>query len=116
MSNLGVCPSCQDLTPQNDEGSLVSLTSIARSATAGCDSCRLIRHAIHDCVPQALVSQHGTGVNAVDVIVRQAIMRHFVEVVVKWEEKAGLALSPSSNGGMLASVAAAALLGWLETS
>lgn len=103
MSNLDACPFCQDLTPQSDEGTVVSLTSIARSATAGCDSCRLIRHAIHDCVPQALVSQHGTGINAVDVVIRQAIMRHFVEVVVKWEDKAGLALSPSSDGGELGS-------------
>ena len=100
MSAQDVCPSCKDLIPFNDEGTRVSLTSIARSATAGCDSCRIIRHAIHDCVPQALVSQYGTQINSVDVVIRQAIMRHFVEVVVKWEDKSTIALDPVSEPGV----------------
>lgn len=82
MSDPNTCPSCQDLSPTNDEGTRVSLIDVARSATAGCDGCRLIRHAINDCVPQALVPQNGR--TAVDVVIRQAIMRHFVEVVVKF--------------------------------
>lgn len=99
MSRPDVCPSCQDLIPFNDEGTRISLTSVARSATAGCDSCRILRHAIHDCVPQALVSQYGMEVNHVDVIIRQAIMRHFVEVVVRWEDRTTIALDPASESG-----------------
>jgi hypothetical protein len=86
MSIPTSCRTCQDLTPSSDEGTKISLSAIARSATAGCDSCRLLRHAIHDCVPQALVPRRGShGVSTVDVIIRQAIMRHFVEVMVKWD-------------------------------
>ena len=72
--------------PLNDEGSRISLATIARSATAGCDSCRLIRHAVNHCVPQALASQQTAGgTNVVDVVIRQAFLRHFVELVVKWD-------------------------------
>jgi hypothetical protein len=80
------CPNCLDLTPASDEGRRISLAAIARTATAGCDSCRLVRHAVNFCVPQALESQKSAGgTNVIDVVIQQAIMRHFVEVVVKWD-------------------------------
>jgi hypothetical protein len=93
MSNLRSCQTCHDLTPLSDEGTKISLSAIARAATAGCDSCRLLRHAIHDCVPQALVPRRGShGVGTVDVVIRQAIMRHFVEVMVRWNESNSIIL------------------------
>jgi hypothetical protein len=90
MSVPDICSCCEGLAPLNDADTIRTFGDIVESAAKGCESCLLIQHAVHDCVPEALVSQDAH--KQVEVVIRQAIMRHFVELVVKWEDDKAIVL------------------------
>lgn len=84
MSAPNICPSCSELSPPSESDTTTTLTELAKAAGKGCETCALINHAIHECLPEVLA----TDADSVTISVRQAIMRSFVEVVVKWSERA----------------------------
>lgn len=99
MSGPESCACCHDLAPPGDANTSRSLCDVENSAAKGCESCSLIRQAVHDCVPEALVSQNVE--NHVEVVIRQAILRHFVELVVKWDNDKAIILDLFVEAGKL---------------
>lgn len=95
----GSCSACGDLAPPNDSDITTTLGEISSSAGKGCASCALIERTIHDCVPEALLVPNFS--NGVEVVIRQAIMRTFVEAVVKWGEHNSVILDLFVEAGML---------------
>lgn len=84
-SQSRVCSACGDLEPFDDGNIDSPFKAVCAAATKGCESCSLLRHAIHDCLPEAV------GFNAqnpVFIVVRRSILRDFVEIAVRFAQPA----------------------------
>ncbi|KIW02620.1 uncharacterized protein PV09_06065 [Verruconis gallopava] len=90
MSALDVCCVCNDLVPLNDDGTTTTYLETVTSSFRGCESCALILHALNECVPEALVSEDGPP--DIQIVIRQAIMRSFIELAIKWGDHRGVIL------------------------
>jgi hypothetical protein len=82
-SQIQVCSACGDLEPIDDGNIDSSFITVCAAAKKGCESCSLLRHAIHDCLPEAVVSD---AKNPVFVVVRRSILRDFVEIAVRFAQ------------------------------
>jgi hypothetical protein len=84
MSNASTqrisCQWCADLDPDDESSVQSPINAIWTSAGSGCESCALIRDAVIECAPEAVVESKNC------VVVRKSILRHFVELVVLTEE------------------------------
>jgi hypothetical protein len=97
--NSLVCLTCGELEPVDDGNIESPFKDVCAAAKKGCESCSLLRHAIHDCLPQAVVEDVQ---NPVYVIVRRSILREFVEIAVRFGQGAtivvlDLFVSPSRS-------------------
>jgi hypothetical protein len=79
----GVCPACGDLEPIDDGNIESPFKAVCAAAKHGCESCSLLRHAIHDCLPEAVVSDTQKSVY---LVVRRSILRDFVEIAVRFAQ------------------------------
>lgn len=77
------CPACGNLEPIDDVHIESPFKAVCAAAKKGCESCALLRHAIHDCLPEAIVSD---AQSPVLIIVRRSILREFVEVAVRFAQ------------------------------
>ncbi|KAF2430226.1 HET-domain-containing protein [Tothia fuscella] len=79
--SLSACAYCADLNPVEDGVVKTPLQAIWASAASGkCESCIVIRDAIIECVPEATIG------NKASIEIRRAILRQFVEIVVRFGE------------------------------
>jgi len=78
-----ICGACGDLEPVDDGHIEAQLREVSAFADKGCESCALLRKAIYDCVPEAVVSDADAEFRTY-VVVRKAILREFIEVVVRF--------------------------------
>lgn len=78
-----LCPACGDLEPIDDGHIESPFKAICAAAKKGCESCSLLRHAIHECLSEAVVAN---AQEPVYVIVRRSILREFVEIAVRFAQ------------------------------
>lgn len=84
-----LCPACGDLEPIDDGHIESPFKAICAAAKKGCESCALLRHAIHECLPEAVVSDAHIPVS---IVVRRSILREFVEIAVRFARPAKAAV------------------------
>ncbi|QDS71923.1 hypothetical protein FKW77_000564 [Venturia effusa] len=80
-----LCLACGDLEPIDDGHVESRFKAICAAAKKGCESCSLLRHAIHGCLPEAIVADTQSSIV---VVVRRSILREFVEIAVRFAESA----------------------------